>query len=101
MTAVCASPTERARKSHSAVLRALAEPGRQVAIAAATGSSETTISRFKTEQLEAFCTYLAHAGLKVVPSEMQCFHPEKIQALLTLAKDHLRAIETPEQLVWD
>lgn len=101
MTAGCPTATERARKSHVAVLRALQEPGRQVAIATAMGVSESTVSRFKSEQLEQFCTVLAYAGLKVVPSEMQCFPTEKIQALLTLAKAHLGAIERPEQLTWD
>jgi hypothetical protein len=101
MTAVSPTPSERARKSAVTILRAMQEPGRQVAIATAAGVSESTISRFKSEQIDQFCVFLAHAGLKVVPVEMQCFQPEKIQALLTLAKDHLRAIQTPDQLIWD
>jgi hypothetical protein len=101
MSAVSPTPAERARKSAVTILRALQEPGRQVAIATAAGVSESTISRFKSEQIDQFSLFLAHAGLKVVPTEMQCFHPDKIQALLTLAKDHLRAIERPEQLTWE
>jgi hypothetical protein len=65
------------------------------------GVSESTVSRMKNDQLEQFCLLLAHAGLKVVPIEMQCFPADKVQALLTLARDHLAAIERPDQLVWE
>jgi hypothetical protein len=101
MSAVLAPPHERARKAHSVVLQALQAPGTQAAIAVAMGVSESTVSRFKTEQLEQLCLVLACAGLKVVPVEMQCFPADKLQALLTLAKDHLAAIERPDQLVWE
>lgn len=36
------------------------------------GVSESTVSRFKTEQLEQVCSFIAHLGLKVVPTEYQC-----------------------------
>lgn len=101
MSASSPTPSERARKAYLTVLRALQEPGRQVAIATAMGVSESTVSRFKNDQLEQFCSVLAHAGLKVVPTDMQCFPADKVQALLTLAKDHLSAIERPDQLVWE
>lgn len=65
------------------------------------GVSESTISRMKNEQLESFCLMLAHLGLKVVPTEMQCFPAERVQALLTLTKGYLASIERPEQLHWD
>ena len=65
------------------------------------GVSESTVSRFKSEQLEQLCLLLSCAGLKVVPVEMKCFAEAKVQALLTLARDHLAAIERPDQLVWD
>ncbi|MDR6538848.1 CII family transcriptional regulator [Variovorax soli] len=101
MTAVSPTPAERARKAHVAILRALQEPGRQVAIATSMGVSESTVSRFKSEQLEQFCGLLAHLGLKVVNQEMQCFPPDQIQALLTLSKVHLASIERPDQLIWE
>jgi hypothetical protein len=101
MTAVSPTPIERARKATSVILRAMQDPGRQVAIATAMGVSESTVSRMKNDQLEQFCLLLAHAGLKVVPIEMQCFPADKVQALLTLARDHLAAIERPDQLVWE
>lgn len=101
MTASLITPIERARKACSTVLRAMQEPGRQGAIAAAMGVSESTVSRLKNDQLEQFCLLLAHAGLKVVPVEMQCFPADKVQALLTLARAHLAAVERPDQLVWE
>lgn len=95
------TPSERARKSFTAVLRAMQEPGRQVAVATSMGVSESTISRMKSEQLEQFCQLLAHLGLKVVPTEMQCFPAERIQALLALSKGYLATIERSDQLVWE
>jgi len=101
MSASSPTPAERARKAHVTVLKAMQEPGRQVAAATAMGVSESTVSRMKTEHLESFCALLAHLGLKVVPVEMQCFPADKVQALLTLARDHLSTIERPDQLVWE
>ena len=66
------------------------------------GTSESTVSRMLApDHLDKFALMLAHAGLKVVPMEMQCFPPDKVQALLTLARDHLAAIERPDQLHWE
>lgn len=102
MPAVLISPPERARKISCTVLQRVQRDASQVAIAAAMGTSESTVSRMlQPEQLDKFALMLAHAGLKVVPVEMQCFPQEKVQALLTLAKDHLAAIERPDQLTWE
>ncbi len=95
------SPVERARKSHVIVLRALQEPGKATSAATCMGVSESTVSRLKSDHLEPLCLLLAHLGLKVVPVDMHCFPADKVQALLTLAKGHLAAIERPEQLVWE
>jgi hypothetical protein len=72
MSASSPTPVERARKAHVTVLRALQEPGRQVALATAMGVSESTVSRFKSDQLEQLCTLISHLGLKIVPAEFQC-----------------------------
>lgn len=101
MTIACVTVAERSRKSHSAVLQRMQQPGTQAAIAVAMGVSESTISRFKSADIEQLCLLLSHLGLKVVPVEMQCFPADKVQALLTLARDHLAAIERPDQLVWE
>lgn len=82
-------------------MQRLQEPGRAVAIAAAMGCSESTISRLKNEHLEPFCRLLAHAGLKVVPVEMQCFPQARVQALLTLAKERMETLQNADQLQWE
>ncbi len=83
------------------MLQRLQEPGTQVALASGMGVSESTISRFKNDQLETFCQMVAHLGLKVVPAEMQCFPADRIQALLTLSKAHLEQISQADQLRWE
>lgn len=101
MTVPTSTPSERARKAYLTVLQRLQDNGKQTAVAAAMGVSESTISRFKNEQLETLCGVLSHLGLKVVPVEMQCFAPERVQALLTLSKAHLESIQQADQLSWE
>jgi predicted XRE-type DNA-binding protein len=101
MPSASATPAARARKIVGTVLQAAQRDARQVAIATAMGVSESTVSRLLSDHLDKLALVLAHAGLKVVPIEAQCFPPDKIAALLTLARDHLAAIERPEQLQWD
>lgn len=73
----------------------------QTAIAAAMGVSESTVSRLMSDHLDKLALVLAHAGLKVVPVAMQCFAPDKVDALLTLAKAHLSQIQNSDQLTWE
>lgn len=101
MTTAVSTPSDRARKSYLTVLQRLQDSGKQTAVATAMGVSESTISRFKNEQLETLCGVLSHLGLKVVPVEMQCFAPERVQALLTLSKAHLESIQQADQLSWE
>lgn len=98
---------ERARKNLAAILTRLSSAG-QARAAEAIGVSESTISKMKSKQgdarssdLELLAGLLAYCGLKVVPVEMRCFNPEKIGAILTLAKDNLANIAGPEQLSWE
>jgi phosphoglycerate-specific signal transduction histidine kinase len=101
MPTASVAPPERARKIVSTVLHATQRDATQAAIAAAVGKSESTISRLLSDHLDTFAAVLAHAGLKVVPNEMQCFPQDKVHALLTLARDHLMQMEHPEQLTWE
>lgn len=48
------------------------------------GISESTVSRFKSDQLEQLCTLLAHLGLKVVPTEYQCVDQKTFAAFQIL-----------------
>lgn len=91
---------ERARKNETTVLRALADAS-QVRVAEALGVSEATVSRFKDGGIQQAAALLAACGLKVVPDSMQCFAPDKVNALLVLARDHLAHIQQPSQLSWD
>ena len=101
MDPVSQPPQERARKAYSTVLQRLQAPGTQTALATTMGVSESTISRFKNEQLVTLCGVLAHLGLKVVPVEMQCFPAARVQALLELSKAHLETIQKADQLSWE
>lgn len=44
---------------------------------------------------------LARLGLKVVPVEMRCYDEQTIGTLITLAKQRMAQIETPQQLAQD
>ncbi|MDB5963864.1 MAG: Bacteriophage protein [Polaromonas sp.] len=84
MTTVSLSPVERARKNVQVVLQALASTG-QVELARAMAVHESTISRMKDGGIDTFGTALAHLGLKVVPTGVECYDPEYVNALRTLA----------------
>lgn len=100
MNPLSAADAERARKFHTLALQRVASVG-QKHMAEQLDTSESTVSRFVSAELERACRVLAVLGLKVVPSDMQCYPPDKIRILLTLARDHLNQLETPEQLSFD
>lgn len=91
---------ERARKIESTILQSLSRHG-QAHVAQDIGVSESTVSRWKAEQLTMVAGLLASLNLKVVPIEMKCYQPESIAALMQLAKERVAQLETPEQLVWE
>jgi hypothetical protein len=99
MTPVCIKMLERSRKINTLVFQRLSSVG-QVEVSRQLGVSEPTISRLKNEHLEAVCQMLAVLNLKVVPIEMKCFEPRKIEILMELARDHLNQLESVEQLTW-
>jgi cytochrome c biogenesis factor len=84
MPEVSSSPIERSRKNVQVILQALAATG-QSEVARAMAVHESTVSRMKDGQIDHFGAMLAHLGLKVVPVGMQCFNPEYVEALQTLA----------------
>lgn len=100
MTTVSSASAERARKYSSLVLQRLSSVG-QNRVADEIGVSAPTVSRWTSEDLERACLILATVGLKIVPVEMQCFQPRKVQMLLELARDHLVQLESTEQLSWE
>jgi len=98
MNAVSVPPSERARKTVQLALQRLQEPGTGVAVAAAMGVSESTVSRIKTERLEEVSLFLACLGLKVVPSEFKCVDAAAY-AFLTAA--HEKVMRRAPELIWD
>lgn len=94
-------PKARARKIASTILKATQRDATQAAIAAEMGVSESTLSRLMSEHLDKFSQLLAHAGLRVVSSELRCFPPDYVDALLLMAKHHLRTVETVQTLEWE
>lgn len=84
MPAVSLSPVERARKNVQVILQALAATG-QNELAKAMAVHESTVSRMKESGIDQFGAALAHLGLKVVPVGVECFDPEYVNALRTLA----------------
>lgn len=91
---------ERSRRYNTLILQRIASVGQKI-IAEQLQTSEATVSRFVGHDLEKVCQVLAVLGLKVVPAEAQCYSPEKIRILLSLARDHLNQLESPEQLTFD
>lgn len=94
MVAVSPQIAEASRKTERLLLQTLAERS-QVKVAELLGVSESTVSRLDKSSIAAF---IAACGLKVVKAEMQCFDPEYIKSLKTLAGIGLRA---PEPIVLD
>lgn len=101
MTPMSSAVAERSRKTYTRVLQALAEPGSQRNLAQELGSSESTVSRIKNEQLESCIAFLVAAGFKVVPAEVQCYAPEYVQALHVLAKRQIQENTRPAPLDWE
>jgi transcriptional regulator with XRE-family HTH domain len=102
VSTVSAEVAEKTRKYQSTTLQAVVRVG-QIDIAAQIGIDDSTVSRFMSDEkgMARALQILAAAGLKVVPADMQCFPPRKVQLLLELARDHLKQLETVEQLQWD
>lgn len=72
------------------VLRSLQEPGKAAAVAVAMGTSEASVSRIKNERAEELLVWLAHLGLKVVPSEFQCVDQKTFAAFQILWEKAMR-----------
>mgnify|MGYP000214462055 CR=1 FL=1 len=83
------------------VLQRVQRDATQAAIAATMGVSDSTISRLLSDHLDKLALVLAHAGLKVVPTEYQCVDPRTAQAMATLYEAALRKVGNHVELLWD
>lgn len=90
----------RARKNSAAILRGLARVG-QSTVSKALGVSESTVSRWKDEEIERIGRMLAACGLKAVSTEMRCYPPEEVNALFVLARGRLDGIASRGQLQFE
>lgn len=99
MAALSPTVDENARKIVKTIFQALSRVG-QDEVAKALSVSDSTVSRMK-EQVPQFAGMLSRLGLKVVPAEMRCYDEQTIGTLITLAKQRMAQIETPQQLAQD
>lgn len=98
MPASLRTPSETARKGVSLALQRLQEAGKAGAVAAAMGLSDSTVSRLKTERMEEVIGFLAHLGLKVVPTEFKCVDAAAYAFLTTT---HQRLMQRVPELIWE
>ena len=92
MTEVSQDVRESARKIETTLRNRLAEIG-QVRMADKLNVSESTISRWKDAEIEKLALYIAGLMLKVVPSDANLIHADKVKAMRTLAMRGLRSME--------
>lgn len=85
------TPQERSRKAYARVLSAMGEPGRQVALAATLGTSESTISRLKTERMEDVLTLLYALGFKIVGNDKVCIDSTALEFMRSTTARALNA----------
>ena len=76
---------DRARLIETTLLQRLADHG-AAHIAAATGLSESKVSRLKNEHLGDFSKLVAALDLKVVGADLRCYRPDIVEAWRTLAR---------------
>lgn len=100
MPPLSSAVAERSRKTQTTVLQRLASVG-QNNVAEQLQVSESTVSRFVSVDLERACQVFASLGLKVVPQEMQCFEPRKVEIFMELARDHLNHLQNVQQLSFE
>lgn len=83
---------ESARKTETALRNQLAEVG-QAKMAERLGVSESTISRWKAEQIEQVALQLTALGLKVAPIDAKLINASETRAMQALALAYLRHLE--------
>jgi hypothetical protein len=96
------SPAERARKISALVLQRAQRDATQVALAAAMGVSESTVSRMLApESLDKLALMLAHVGLKVVPLERVCVDRQMFDAMSCIASRAMADEAVAQRLTWE
>lgn len=67
------------------------------------GVDVSTISRWKDKdgRIASVCDLMAVLGLKVVPMDMKCYNPAKVEVLYALARDNLMKSEQVDDFFHD
>lgn len=91
---------EKANKFQSLVLKHVMSTG-QNTIAELLATSETTVSRFVSAELERACKVLAVLDLKIVPTTMKCYPSDQIDAIFSLAKARMEEMDSAEKLSFE
>lgn len=76
---------ENARETLSVILQALAGKG-QGPMAQVMGISDSSMSRWKSDEIPVMAKFLTALDLKIVPDTFVCVDPEYLKALRTLAR---------------
>ena len=100
MNPISSATRERSRKFLALALQRVSSVG-QRNIAEQLSTSESTISRLVSTELERVCQLLEVVGLKVVPQELKCYEPRKIAILHELAREYLNKMDAPDSLSFD
>lgn len=100
MTASSTDPQERARKNLAAILNRLSKAG-QSKVAEAMQVHESTISKWKSGDLENFAKLLAVLELKCVSSSKVCYTPKQVDVFILLAKERMAMIDSHRDLEED
>ena len=85
MSELSLSGSGNARETLAVILSALATKG-QGAIAQVMGVSDSSMSRWKSDEIPVMAKFLGALGLKVVPEAYVMVDPEYLHSLRTLAK---------------
>lgn len=98
MTELSKEVAARSRKIHTGILQHFAHV-KNTTVAARACVSDSTISRFLSEDLGKVSMYLAAAGLQVVPADAQVIERDIKRVLFKLARDHIDAELAHDEMV--
>lgn len=96
---------EMARDFESLIFQHLSSAGQRY-VAAALITSESKISRMKSDKIEnsndteilRFCKMLSYIGLQIVPKDMQCFSEGDVSFFMYGTKKYLEGLNSPKDL---
>lgn len=99
MSELSADPRERSRKALAMLLQAMQDPGAQKALALTLGTSESTVSRIKTEKLEDALALIYQLGFRVVACDRVCVDASRLETVLTAAHATFSTLESLRDFV--